>query len=122
MARQGHGLAYAVDTESARPEVLEAQAEAQKARRGMWKKGVVWGVVSSVHSYGEDGKNEPAYNRVVDTRTGRASKRAHTEAYQTCQKVCETVDETTSCMVYVPFQNRYRNKPECLRKPKSKRR
>lgn len=35
MARAGHGLAYAVDGEKADPEVLAAQAEAMKARRGM---------------------------------------------------------------------------------------
>lgn len=116
MVRQGHALAYAVDGEKAEPEVLAAQQEAIKARRGMWRKGVTNGVITSLHSVGEDGnESKEAYNRVVDTRTGQALKRAHHETYETCQKVCETTDGERSCMVYVPFKHRYRAKPDCLK-------
>lgn len=117
MARQGHGLAYAVDGEKARAEVLEAQAEAQREKRGMWKKGVTKGVVTSVHSVGEDGddSDHEAYNRVVDTRTGQALKRKHEKKYATCEKVCEDTDGDTSCMIYVPFKHRYRKQPDCLK-------
>ncbi len=117
MVRQGHGLAYAVEGAKAAPAVLEAQAEAQREGRGLWKKGVVKGVVTSVHSVGEDGDEADAvaYNRVVDTRTGEALKRRHEKRYATCEEVCETTDGDTSCMTFVPFKQRYKDKPDCLR-------
>lgn len=117
MAKQGHGLAYAVDGATSAPEVLEAQADAMKNKRGMWAKGTTFGVITSLHSVGEDGDEAEvdAYNRVVDTRTGQALKRKHQQRYETCQKVCETTDGQQSCMVYVPFKQRYHGQPDCLR-------
>ena len=119
MARQGHGMAYAVEGSKASPAVLAAQAEAMQAKRGMWAKGTTNGVITSLHAVGEDGPRDTrAYNRIVDTRTGEALKREHHDRYETCQEVCIETDGTSSCMVYVPFENRYRNKAECLRKKK----
>ena len=118
MAKQGHALAYSVDGEKAAPEVLAAQADAMKNKRGMWAKGSTHGVITSLHSVGEDGDDAPArdtYNRVVDTRTGQALKRKHDRRYSTCETVCETTDGQQSCMVYVPFKQRYRGQPDCLR-------
>ena len=113
--KQGYALAYAVEGKAA-PDVLEAQREAQTAGRGMWRKGVVKGVITSLHSLGEDGDEaEPsAYNRVVDTRTGEARKRVHQQRYQSCQEVCEVSDGDESCMLYVPFKHRYFQRPACL--------
>jgi micrococcal nuclease len=118
MARAGHGLAYAVDGEKVDAETLAAQADAMKAKRGMWAKGTTYGVITSLHSVGEDGDDEAeaeAYNRVVDTRTGAALKRKHNERYESCQNVCLETDGQKSCMVYVPFKHRYRGQPDCLR-------
>lgn len=116
MVRTGHALAYAVDGEQVDPAVLAAQKEAMAARRGMWARGTTFGVITSLHSVGEDGEEHPeAYNRVVDTRTGQALKRKHTERYGTCQNVCLETDGQRSCMVYVPFQRRYRGQPDCLK-------
>ena len=118
MARAGHALAYAVDGEKADPQVVAAQAEAIKEKRGIWAKGTTNGVITSLHSVGEEGSEEPeAYNRVVDTRTGQALKRKHQERYQSCQNVCLETDGQQSCMVYVPFKHRYRAQPECLKRP-----
>jgi micrococcal nuclease len=114
MARLGYGLAYAVDGAAAAPEVLEAQAQAQAAGRGIWRRGVVRGIVTSVHSESESPGAE-AYNRVVDTKTGQAVKRAHRQSYRTCELVCEETQGARSCMVYVPFERRYRQKAACLR-------
>jgi endonuclease YncB( thermonuclease family) len=113
---QGHGMAYAVEGERPEPEVLAAQREAMAARRGMWRKGVVKGVVSSVHALGEADAIDRtvAYNRVVDTRTGEARRRPHQHRYATCETVCEDTEGDRSCMVYVPFERRYRNRPRCL--------
>ena len=116
MVREGYAMAYAVEGTTARPEVLAAQAEAIKNKSGMWKKGAVKGVVSSLHSVGEaDGEPDKAYNRVVDTRDGSALKREHHEKYTTCQEVCEVTDGDRACMIYVPFERRYKDKPPCLR-------
>jgi micrococcal nuclease len=115
MARAGHGLAYSVDGK-ANEKVLEAQAEAMKNKVGMWEKGAVKGVITSLHSVGEDGDaKDTAYNRVVDTRTGEALGRQHQHHYGLCEEVCETTDGDVSCMTYVPFERRYKNKPACLK-------
>jgi micrococcal nuclease len=115
LARQGHALAYAVEGGEADPRVLAAQEDAKREGRGMWAKGVVAGVLTSVHALGEGGqKGDEAYNRVVDTRSGQALKRPHRQAYSTCEEVCETTEGDTSCLVYVPFERRYRSQPDCL--------
>jgi endonuclease YncB( thermonuclease family) len=113
MVRQGHGLAYAIEGTSSE-RLLDAQREAIKAGRGIWEKGAVNGVITSLHSKGEDGDDTP-YNRVVDTRTGAAMKRPHQQRYEVCQEVCETTDGDESCMTYVPFERRYKRKPDCLK-------
>ncbi len=116
IVRQGHAHAYAVEGTKADPAVLAAQREAMTERRGMWRKGTVNGLVTSLHSMGEPGGDgKVAYNRVVDTRTGAATKRKHSDTYETCQKVCETTDGQQSCMVYVPYKQRYRGQPDCLK-------
>lgn len=116
MARTGYGLAYAVEGDVPVPAVLAAQQEAIKAKLGMWKKGSAKGIITSLHSVGEDGDEAEAkaYNRVVDTRTGQALRREHTHTYQTCEKVCEETDGDASCMIYVPFSRRYKQQPDCL--------
>ncbi len=118
MVKEGYAMAYLFDGAKPTPGLLEAQQDAIANKRGMWAKGVTKGIISSLHSVGEDDEHgDVAYNRVVDTRTGAADKRAHQHHYETCQKVCETTDGDESCMVYVPFKQRYRNQPDCLRSP-----
>lgn len=115
LIHRGLAMAYAVDGQQADPAALEAQRQAQAERVGMWAKGVPNGVVTSVHSVDEPGaEGGQAYDRVVDTRTGAALKRAHTQTYATCQTVCHETDGDRSCMVYVPFERRYKHKPPCL--------
>lgn len=107
---QGLAMVFAIDE---RPDerLVAAQRGAQQAAKGMWKKGVPPVVVTSLHSV-DEGRG---YNRVVDTRTGVATVRNHEERYELCQEVCEGPEGQTSCMVYVPFERRYKNKPDCLR-------
>lgn len=112
MVRQGQAMAFEVEGK-ARPEVLAAQREAREKKAGMWAKGAPRLVVSSVHSADEgEGKG---YLRVVDTQTGLAEQRPHTQNYGVCQEVCVGEGAESSCLVYVPFEQRYRNKPACLR-------
>ena len=112
MVEVGHAHAFYLEGEV--PEdLLAAQRKAQKKGLGMWAKGVPEVLITSLHSAAER-KDGSAYNRRADTRTGISTVREHTDTYETCQEVCEE-GETGSCMVYVPFENRYRNKPDCLK-------
>lgn len=110
MIQAGHAHAFVFDGAD-RPKLVLAMRAAQKAKAGIWAHGVPTVLVTSLHSI-DEGMN-PAYNRVVDTNTGITVTREHTDTYTSCQKVCLDGPKG-SCMTYVPFKNRYRNKPECL--------
>jgi endonuclease YncB( thermonuclease family) len=117
MIRTGTAMVYAVENLTPDPALVKLQKEAQSKKVGIWAKGVVTGIISSLHSLGEDGDPEKeAYNRVVNTKTGEALVRKHTHVYETCETVCEETDGQKSCMVYVPFKRRYHGQPDCLLK------
>ena len=109
---EGHATVFAIDEEPSK-ELLAAQRRAMKKRVGIWAKGTPLEIITSLHSADEDGDKTVTYNRVVDTRTGEARQAEHKSTYETCQEVCLSGKEG-SCMVYVPFSNRYKNKAECL--------
>lgn len=110
LVTQGLAMVFGVEAEpDAR--LVALQQAAQREGRGMWKKGVPPMIVSSVHSAAEG----RGYNRIVDTATGAAKVRNHDETYETCQEVCEGPPDQQSCMRYVPYELRYKNKPDCLR-------
>jgi endonuclease YncB( thermonuclease family) len=88
---------------------LDAMNIAMAARKGMWEKGIPKFMISSLHSQDEN-LDKDAYNRICDLGSGECSKKVHQNTYAVCQEVC--IED--SCMIYVPFSNRYRNKPECL--------
>jgi micrococcal nuclease len=114
LVRAGHAMVYAV---GARPDraLLALQREAQATRRGLWAGGVPPEIITSLHSAGElDLKGKAPYDRLVDTRTGETRRRRHQSSYQACQEVCVGEGATLSCMVYVPFERRYRDRPACL--------
>lgn len=113
LVARGLAMVYAVDR-PADPALLALQREAQRARRGMWAKGTPAALPTSLHSVEENGGG-PTYDRVVDTRTGEALPRRHARAYRTCQEVCVGAGTDRACMVYVPFERRYRGRPACLR-------
>jgi hypothetical protein len=93
--------------------LLGLQARAQQERAGMWAKGVPARIVTSAHSASEPGADAP-YDRVVDTRTGRARARPHSSSYSPCVEVCAGPDADRSCLRYVPFERRHRQRPACL--------
>jgi micrococcal nuclease len=114
LVRAGHAVVYAV---GARPDpaLLALQREAQAARRGLWAGGVPPELITSLHSAGErDLKGKAPYDRLVDTRTGETRRLRHQSSYLACQEVCVGAGATISCMVYVPFERRYRDRPACL--------
>ncbi len=91
-------------------EALEAQRKARAEKKGLWEKGTPAELVTSVHSVSEGDKPQ-TYDRVVDLTTGIAREVPHSQTYAVCQEVCHG----DSCMTYVPFEFRYKNKPDCLR-------
>jgi micrococcal nuclease len=114
LVREGHAMVYALDA-SPDPALLELQREAQGAGRGMWAGGVPPLIITSLHSDGEKGlKGKMPYDRLVDTRTGQTRVHQHRSSYRTCQEVCVGEGPARSCMVYVPFEQRYRDRPACL--------
>ncbi len=110
---EGQAVAFGMDAAPA-PDLLEAQIHAMKQRKGIWEKGTPGEVITSLHSSDEDGGGKLVYNRVVDTRTGMSREAEHKATYATCQEVCMGTGADESCMTYVPFVIRYKNKPECL--------
>lgn len=80
---------------------LELQQQAIEAGAGMWAKGAPAGLLTSLHSASEG--REP-YNRVCDLGTGMCPVQAHDQSYDSCEEVCV---EEGSCMLYVPYEERY---------------
>jgi micrococcal nuclease len=108
----GRGLAhvYAFKT-TADPELMALQKQARIDGLGMWEKGRPEYLVTSLHSAeGKGGRNS-----VVHTRTGQWDGRAHQDEYELCEEICVEDAVRGSCMVYVPYPNRYKDQPDCLR-------
>ena len=104
------GMAHVFSVGQPAPkEDLDAMSTGMSAKKGMWRKGTPKLLVTSLHSQSEK-PNKDAYNRVCDLETGQCNPQTHTTNYETCEKVC--IED--SCMIYVPYFNRYRNKAECL--------
>jgi hypothetical protein len=88
------------------------QAQAMKDGVGIWAEGVPEGIVTSLHSLDEREGATQTYDRVCSTSTGTASKTSHGQTYAPCLEVCRS----GSCLVYVPYSQRYgENRADCLR-------
>jgi endonuclease YncB( thermonuclease family) len=117
LVEAGAAMVFAVDG-PADPALLEAQRRAQSAGAGMWRGGVPPRIPTSVHSAGEpDLHGRRPYDRIVDTRTGVAELRSHGETRATCQEICVGEGPDRACLIHVPYERRYRDRPECLRSP-----
>jgi hypothetical protein len=110
----GHAHVFYMSGDDVDETMVAVQARAMRKGYGMWAKGVPELLVTSLHSAAEN-KDGSAYNRTVDLSTGVSSLRQHTTVYETCEEICEGASDTGSCMTYVPFKERYRGKPDCLR-------
>jgi micrococcal nuclease len=112
LVRRGHAMVYAIDG-PADPALVAEQRAAQRLGAGMWAKGVPDEIVTSVHSADERELRGRPYDRIADTRSGEARARPHHRTYATCEWVC-AASGRGSCMRYVPFERRYRDRPGCL--------
>jgi endonuclease YncB( thermonuclease family) len=108
----GLAHAYSVDAQPASKNYRSHQTKAQKAEAGMWKYGVPDYILTSLHS-ADEGAHK-TYDRAISTLDGSSRLIKHDKNRTTCEKVC--IDMGSSCMVFVPFNQRYgSNKPECLK-------
>ena len=86
--------------------------EASSLTNVLIEKGKPLGILTSVHSIDENEGQSTSYNRFASPDTGRATKHLHTQRYATCEWVCVE----GSCLLYVPFKQRYGDqRPSCLR-------
>lgn len=99
LVRAGLAHVMSVDDSPGKPELIEAQREAQAARRGLWAHGVPPFVLTSLHSVEEDTTGEGTYNRLVSTVDGHSVKWKHTDRYDECQKVCHMIYEADDAKV-----------------------
>jgi hypothetical protein len=87
--RKGYAHALSVSYEPAHPEVVEAQLDAIKNKRGIWAHGVPELIVTSTHSASEGGgKDGKTYNRLVSSWDGHSEKWLHSDTYDECDDVC----------------------------------
>lgn len=96
--RRGLAHAMTVTLSAADPDLLTAQAEAIRGRRGMWAHGVPEYVLTSLHSSAEGGGGR-TYNRLVSTRDGHSAKWRHDDAYPVCKTVCAAERSVESAAV-----------------------
>ena len=113
------GLAhvFTIDAEPD-PTDLALQQQAITDKVGMWAKGAPTGLITSLHSLDEKANQTATYNRVASLTTGMAEANDHSETYTTCQEVCVGAappEGDGSCMVYVPYKQRYHDQPDCLK-------
>ncbi len=99
MVRLGLAHVMSVDDSPGKPELIEAQREAQRARRGIWAHGIPPFVLTSLHSVEEDTTGEGTYNRLVSTDDGHSVKWKHTDRYSECAKICHMVYEADEAKV-----------------------
>ncbi len=113
LLRTGHGHLYPFDRDAA-PGDIALQADARRERRGMWARGVPTEIVTRVDAAtAENGWT--AANWVVSTDDGRSRRVGHREEHAVCDEVCVgRPPAVPSCLVWVPWERRYTNRPPCL--------
>lgn len=109
LIREGWAHVYAFK-EEADPTLLEAQRDARAAQVGMWAKGRPEWLVTNLHP-ASSGRGRDS---VISTRTGQWAQWPHEKEYAVCQEVCVDHPVRGSCMLYVPYERRYRDRPDCI--------
>ncbi|MGM0578699.1 MAG: thermonuclease family protein [Myxococcota bacterium] len=111
---EGYAHVFHVGEGGPDEDLVRAQLEAQRERRGMWEWTIPATIVTSMHSLAEDPSKGNSYNRVCDTRTGKSWVVEHRVTFEACDAWCHG----GSCMVYAPFEARYTygsDRESCLR-------
>ena len=103
-----HVFAYA---DPADPADLAAQRAAREDGRGIWAKGTPETLITSANA--DEGGS--VFMRVVSCRTGETRAEHQRDDVQICQEICHGPAISGSCMVFVPYDRRYENRPECLK-------
>jgi endonuclease YncB( thermonuclease family) len=93
LIREGLAHVMSIDDAPGKPELIAAQRDAQRERRGIWAHGVPPFVLTSLHSIEEDTTGEGTYNRLVSSDDGHSVKWKHDDRYEECKKVCHMVYE-----------------------------
>ncbi len=117
LIKNGFAHAFSMDVSSAKASYIAMQKEAISKNMGMWKFGAPEYIITSLHSADENSSKKSrlkeTYNRAISTLDGHTKEWKHQEVYKTCENVC--FETTGSCMVYVPFMQRYGDhRPSCL--------
>jgi micrococcal nuclease len=112
LLESGHGHVFAFD-DPADPADLQLQREARIDKRGIWAKGLPETLVTSVRA-GADGQ---VFLRVVTVRTGETRAMHQRQDYAVCDEICHGPEVNGSCMLFVPWELRYEDKPLCLVPP-----
>jgi len=99
LVRLGYAHAMSVDDKPAKAELVLAQREAQRERRGLWAHGVPPFVLTSLHSVEEDTTGAGTYNRLVSSDDGHSVKWKHTDRYEECARVCQWVYEVDDAKI-----------------------
>jgi hypothetical protein len=91
---RGLAQVMSVDDKPGDSELVAAQQDAVKNRRGMWAHGVPDFVLSSLHSTSEGGgKDGKTYNRLISSWDGHSEKWIHEDNYAECAKVCRDLKD-----------------------------
>lgn len=106
------GLAhiFAYDSEPD-PDDLEAQRHARVERLGIWEKGRPEHIVTNVAA-DDEGR---VFLRIVNTRTGKTERKHQREDYEPCDEICHGPEVSGSCMLFIPYEQRYEKQPACIK-------
>lgn len=91
LIRAGLAHVMSVDDVPGKAELIEAQREAQRARRGLWAHGIPPFVLTSLHSVEEDTTGDGTYNRLVSSDDGHSVMWKHADRYDECAKICQMI-------------------------------
>ena len=69
----------------------------------MWAKWAPEGEITSLHALDENEGQQDTYHCILFLETDMADKHVHSDTHGACEEVCLQ----GSCMIYVPYKQRY---------------
>jgi micrococcal nuclease len=92
------------------PNDLARQTAARMDSRGIWLKGRPETIISNV-SADNSGR---VFLRVVNSRSGKTEVRHQRGDYSICDEICDGPSVSGSCMLFIPYEQRYSDSISCL--------